>query len=214
MATLEPILRIHFIKGICKPCSPVTPTSLWCLYSVGQVWPCNFPLHQANPMTKHHFFCDVHNGHPYAEPFHLQNVVMIFALESLFRKKQPCLPSEIHLIMCLFTHWPCHKCLKNCLLVTHCQDQLSWWGMKNRCCETSEKINIKQDTETLILIKFGNQWTQGLRDQELSLKKPHCFYWAFYHFVRWGGSCTYRIWFFYYFKSNIASSWLRFHSGL
>ena len=28
-----------------------------------------------------------------------------------------------------------------------------------------EKVNIKQDTETFILIKGGNQGTQGLRDQ-------------------------------------------------
>ena len=39
-----------------------------------------------------------------------------------------------------------------------------------------EKVNIKQDTETFILIKGGNQGTQGLRDQEHHLKKPHCFY--------------------------------------
>lgn len=41
-----------------------------------------------------------------------------------------------------------------------------------------KKVYIKQDTETLILIKGGNQGTQGLRDQEPRLKKPHCFYCA------------------------------------
>jgi len=39
-----------------------------------------------------------------------------------------------------------------------------------------EKVNIKQDIETFILSKGGNQGTQGLRDQEPCLKKPHCFY--------------------------------------
>ena len=58
-----------------------------------------------------------------------------------------------------------------------CQDQLSRLGLKNRCCETSgKKVNIKQDTETFILSKGGNRGTQGLRDQEPHLKKPHCFF--------------------------------------
>ena len=30
---------------------------------------------------------------------------------------------------------------------------------------TEEKVNIKQDIETFILIKYGDQVTQGLRDQ-------------------------------------------------
>ena len=38
-----------------------------------------------------------------------------------------------------------------------------------------KKVNIKQDTETFILSKGGNQGTQGLRDQEHCLKKPHTF---------------------------------------
>ena len=42
--------------------------------------------------------------------------------------------------------------------------------------ELKEKVNIKQDRETSILIKGGNQGTQGLRDQEHCLKKPHCFH--------------------------------------
>ena len=37
-----------------------------------------------------------------------------------------------------------------------------------------EKVNIKQDIETFILIKGGNWGTQGVRDQEPRLKKPHC----------------------------------------
>ena len=41
-----------------------------------------------------------------------------------------------------------------------------------------EKVNIKQDTEIFILIKGGNQGTQGLGDQEHRLKKPHGFYCA------------------------------------
>ena len=41
-----------------------------------------------------------------------------------------------------------------------------------------KKVNIKQDTETFILSKGGNRGTQGLRDQEPCLKKPHCFYCA------------------------------------
>ena len=41
-----------------------------------------------------------------------------------------------------------------------------------------KKVNIKQDTETFILSKGGNGGTQGLRDQEHGLKKPHCFYCA------------------------------------
>ena len=39
-----------------------------------------------------------------------------------------------------------------------------------------EKVKIKQDTETFILIKGVNQGTQGLRDQEPHLKIPHCFW--------------------------------------
>ena len=42
--------------------------------------------------------------------------------------------------------------------------------------ELKEKVNIKQDRETSILIKGVNQETQGLRDQEPRLKKPHCFH--------------------------------------
>ena len=38
-----------------------------------------------------------------------------------------------------------------------------------------EQVNIKQDTETFILIEGGNLETQGLRDQEGRLKKPHAF---------------------------------------
>ena len=45
-----------------------------------------------------------------------------------------------------------------------------------------KKINIKQDTETFILSKGGNRETQGLRDQEPCLKKPHCFYCE----IKWG----------------------------
>ena len=41
-----------------------------------------------------------------------------------------------------------------------------------------KKVNIKQDTETFILNKSGNWETQGLRDQEPYLKKPHLFYCA------------------------------------
>ena len=43
------------------------------------------------------------------------------------------------------------------------------WNLRN-------KVNIKQDTETFILSKSGNQGTQGLRDQKPHLKKPHRFY--------------------------------------
>ena len=46
------------------------------------------------------------------------------------------------------------------------------WNLRKK------KVNIKQDTETFILSKGGNRGTQGLRDQEPSLKKPHCFYCA------------------------------------
>jgi len=46
-----------------------------------------------------------------------------------------------------------------------------------------KKVNIKQDTETFILSKGGNRGTQGLRDQEPCLKKPHCFYYALEDYV-------------------------------
>ena len=51
-------------------------------------------------------------------------------------------------------------------------------GWRTGAVKLKEKINIKQDTETFTLIKGGNQGTQGLRDQEFCLKKPHCFYCA------------------------------------
>ena len=49
-----------------------------------------------------------------------------------------------------------------------------------------KKVNIKQDTETFILIKGGkkNQGTQGLRDKERCLKKPHCFYCALWDYLK------------------------------
>ena len=51
-------------------------------------------------------------------------------------------------------------------------------------CE-KEKVNIRQDTETFILIEGGNQGTQDLTDQERHLKKPHCFYCALENDVKW-----------------------------
>ena len=56
-----------------------------------------------------------------------------------------------------------------------------------------KKVNIKQDTETFILSKGGNQGTQSLRDQEPCLKKPHCFYCALWDYVKWGGGYGWRI---------------------
>ena len=70
-----------------------------------------------------------------------------------------------------------HKCpkkLRNILLRPAQQDGAEEWMLWN----LRKKVNIKQDTETFILSKGGNLGTQGLRDQELCLKKPHRFYCA------------------------------------
>ena len=52
------------------------------------------------------------------------------------------------------------------------QDGAEEWVLWN----LRKKVNIKQNTETFILCKGGNRGTQGLRDKEHRLKKPHCFY--------------------------------------
>ena len=56
-----------------------------------------------------------------------------------------------------------------------------------------KKVNTKQDTETFILSKGGKWWTQGLRDQEPCLKKPHCFDCALEDYIKRKGGCRCRI---------------------
>ena len=80
-----------------------------------------------------------------------------------------------------------------------------------------KKVNIKQDTETFILSKGGNRVTQGLRDQEPCLKKPHCFYCEIKWGVAMGGwyrVCLLLYKFFYYLKSHLGGKGLSSYSDL
>ena len=77
-----------------------------------------------------------------------------------------------------------------------------------------KKVNIKQDTETFILSKDGNWGTQGLSKNSTS--RNHTAFIVFFSIMSSeegavGAGCS-GVFYYYYFKSHIAGSWLSFYS--
>ena len=81
------------------------------------------------------------------------------------------------------------------------------WNLRKR-------VNIKQDTETFILSKSGNQGLKVSGTKSAHLKKPHSLLYSLgLHQVRRELQVQ-DIVFLSYFKSHIAGCWLSFYSDL